>query len=73
MSGPGTLWPASFSETLYNANPLEANRFIAAFTNHPNPFNVTLLYSLLNITISYDPSGSLASPLLFPGGPAPPT
>jgi hypothetical protein len=35
-SAQSLLAPASFSETLYSSNPLEANRFIAAFTILPS-------------------------------------
>ena len=34
-------------------------RFIAALTNKPTQESITMCYSLLNITLSYDPSGTL--------------
>jgi hypothetical protein len=48
-----------FTETLYTENALEANKFIAALTNKPTQESITMCYSLLNITLSYDPSGTL--------------
>ena len=40
--------------------PLEKNQFIGAMTNVADVHSVTLAYSLLNLSLTYDPSGTFA-------------